>query len=990
MSRVNEVRSHFLTFILVAMIFQSLVATNTAAAKPGDLAINAVINPAPGGTYTTFDIVSIVIEIENNENDMSPERKINWAVCTGEKTYQACFGDSLFDGIKILAGMNANQIQQVEIGSFTDWNQNRSYTLAVGFDDYDQNVSNDKITSQFTLTNAYVDLSVGVSNPFSDIPFLTTLENKYVINSNTDYVLEFPYTLESCGTCIFDATFGWKLYSSNGQYIITESNNTQTLASTSGIEKAFTEVLPTFNHHSQGTFLLEFGLYNSSDDVDVIPSNNLHTITIEINDKLDIKALTMFPTQDPTAESYYFGENGVTLEIENSGYVSVYDISASLTIKTRGGTQLTIETCIISDLHPTEIEECRFDINNQGDLTFEANVQQIINGTVDESSSNNKIIEDTTVIAGLINPVIIQSNPEGLYYTGDNITLSVEVSPFAASPLSYTWKHSSVFDMTADGGFIINGSDISFLGSALGGMGLYRIAVYVTDAAGYDMSTSIEISLINSTDISHEPYFSGTAITRSHAYSISSFDYPIINGKYNPGQNLSALRLLSFELFTTEKTGGEWVTTNNDLGLEFYEITFNLTNMFPTNIPFDSIDIHQLNDINGTAWTDLSGEDAPERINNYTLKVTLKHPIHLLFVGELPTPEINISEIDFTQLANGGLKLNWTISGDIDNPYIGNLFIHKLTGGETGLNFFTPVEENYNQFAWDALLSDSRVSVLTFEDKEWTDPEDLQTGLCASYILIPSDRAGNPLLEISRVSLNNEGVPGMQCGDAIEPVLSIQVFTASVGFENSTDCLNRSIDWYACYYVNLNWTFPEETSETNFSWNLYRLNQKPAELDLRFLSPILTGIENKPGESQSFVDNGSSFNGVRPYQVYYYVLTATDNIGNENTIASYPSENVVRAEIEDIHWEHNEWRVPEPPPPEDPPLNSQWVGSVYDGIENPAFQTAGFVLLGIIVLNFIGLPLLIQQRRKLKRKIGKNKQNQGAEELADDLMEFFS
>ena len=102
MSRVNEVRSHFLTFILVAMIFQSLVATNTAAAKPGDLSINAVISPTPGGTFTTFDIVSIVVEIENNVNDTSPERTINWAVCTGEKTYQACIGDSLFDGSKIL------------------------------------------------------------------------------------------------------------------------------------------------------------------------------------------------------------------------------------------------------------------------------------------------------------------------------------------------------------------------------------------------------------------------------------------------------------------------------------------------------------------------------------------------------------------------------------------------------------------------------------------------------------------------------------------------------------------------------------------------------------------------------------------------------------------------------------------------------------------------------------------------------------------------
>ena len=98
--------------------------------------------------------------------------------------------------------------------------------------------------------------------------------------------------------------------------------------------------------------------------------------------------------------------------------------------------------------------------------------------------------------------VIIQSNPEGLYYTGDNITLRVEVSPFAATPMTYTWKHSSIFDLGS-------GSEITFLGSELGGMGLYRIAVYAYDAAGNMESTSIEISVINSTDISHNHTSSG-------------------------------------------------------------------------------------------------------------------------------------------------------------------------------------------------------------------------------------------------------------------------------------------------------------------------------------------------------------------------------------------------------------------------------------------------------------------------------------------------
>ena len=48
---------------------------------------------------------------------------------------------------------------------------------------------------------------------------------------------------------------------------------------------------------------MEFGLYNSSGNVDAIPSNNVHTVPIIIDDSLDIKALMMFPTQDPTSSS---------------------------------------------------------------------------------------------------------------------------------------------------------------------------------------------------------------------------------------------------------------------------------------------------------------------------------------------------------------------------------------------------------------------------------------------------------------------------------------------------------------------------------------------------------------------------------------------------------------------------------------------------------------------------------------------------------------
>ena len=132
----------------------------------------------------------------------------------------------------------------------------------------------------------------------------------------------------------------------------------------------------------------------------------------------------------------------------------------------------------------------------------------------------------------------------------------------------------------------------------------------------------------------------------------------------------------------------------------------------------------------------------------------------------------------------------------------------------------------------------------------------------------------------------------------------------------------------------LNWTFPEETSETNFSWNLYRLNQKPAELDLRFLAPILTGIENKLEKVKHSLI-------MDPHLMAFGLIKCT-------TMCSLqPITSVTKIRLQTIQvkmWSeqkltmftgNSKWRIPEPPPPEEPPLGSEWVGSVYDGIREP-------------------------------------------------------
>ncbi|MGY8670372.1 MAG: hypothetical protein ACKVJ7_04910, partial [Candidatus Poseidoniales archaeon] len=173
-------------------------------------------------------------------------------------------------------------------------------------------------------------------------------------------------------------------------------------------------------------------------------------------------------------------------------------------------------------------------------------------------------------------------------------------------------------------------------------------------------------------------------------------------------------------------------------------------------------------------------------------------------------------------------------------------------------------------------------------------------------------------------------------------------------------------------------------------WNLYRLEIQPDEIDLRFVPPVMSGIINAPGEVSTYMDNGSEYNGIRPYRTYYYVLAPIDVIGNEATIINYPSNNAIRVHIDDEHWEFNAWRIPEPEPEPEPPMGSPWLGGLFEQMNNEVFQIAGITMIGIIVANFIGIPLLLMKNKKLKRKIKGKKGVDVDVDLEDDLADFFS
>ena len=169
--------------------------------------------------------------------------------------------------------------------------------------------------------------------------------------------------------------------------------------------------------------------------------------------------------------------------------------------------------------------------------------------------------------------------------------------------------------------------------------------------------------------------------------------------------------------------------------------------------------------------------------------------------------------------------------------------------------------------------------------KNEIDERSLETGTCSSYAVIPIDRAGEPNYLEAKVTLV-DGLPGLTCGDAIDPSAEVSGFKSSVVYNNNTACFNQFLDWDRCYELTLTWTWPDHEPEGNITWNMYRIEQKPSDVDLRYIEPIATNLVNVPGEVGTFTQNGTEYDGIMPYRTYYFILTPVDSVGNEYTISN--------------------------------------------------------------------------------------------------------
>ena len=139
----------------------------------------------------------------------------------------------------------------------------------------------------------------------------------------------------------------------------------------------------------------------------------------------------------------------------------------------------------------------------------------------------------------------------------------------AAGPLNYSWWVSGIINL----GY---GQVLNISGSSLG-LGDHTITLRVIDDFGTVDSVHESITIFDHIDISNEPYYTGSAITRSEAYLEAETILPKLGTNYGVGSGQEPLLLMSFDILSMADGSA-------DVGIESMEFTLNMNTLLPSNI----------------------------------------------------------------------------------------------------------------------------------------------------------------------------------------------------------------------------------------------------------------------------------------------------------------------------------------------------------------------------------------------------------------------
>ena len=956
----------FVVMLLLSTLGVLATAPASSASLTGSIGISGSSSPVPDAWYSSFDTISFEAEVTNFYNSPSgAARVLTWYACDGDITASSC--KSVYDETGQF-NMGNIQGQSTELVPSTAlWipgqNAEGTFTIVYSFSQNDQVPSDDEFRFTINLTNDFVDVIADTDhNPIEHLLNLAVYDQESVLNTGTDYVFKAKGQSTLCGLCTFTGEFGWQLWDEQETMMLKEAYKTVENLPAWGGYDPYNINLPAFNYGQEGRYMLKFGLFSSTGNphADLNPSNNLAAYEIVLNDSIDLKVMDVYPSHNAQSSQFYYGNDRVISTFANLGNMSVENITVSYQVY---NTQYELEvedSCDIAVMHPSETETCTFNMTTTGNnRLIRVQLPTIYQNGEDVRMSDNLYSLNANVQVGAINPSVQTNSENNVFLTTEDVELVARFSSIASQPLNYTWRE----------GFYVwgHGQVLNRTGEAFG-LGHHNLTLQVTDPWGETEYAYVEFDVLNSVNLSVEPYFTGFAITEQEAAYSHDILLPHLGKNYGIGGGDSPLMMIAVDVQSL---------SSEEEGLRNIGLTMDLTSILPENIDLTTVDIRYLPSTESVEWEFLDGVDGytfgPD---SQTVDISMTKDGVILLIGVLPPTNATAEDVEWTQLVDGQIQLDWTPNGDITNPYVGGWNIYKIQG-VSGTTVFPETANGINENIWEELTLESLATTLPLGDQTWLDPDRLETGICASYAIIPIDREGNPNLQMANIT-RVDGVAGQLCGDAIPPSTSLVGLSHTWTFTNSTECYEEQQDWSVCYTVDLSWTWPPHEAQGNVTWNIYRIEARPSNIDLKFIEPIVEGLEGVPGETGTLTQSGLDRNGVQPYRTYYYILAPIDSVGNELMAANYPSDNIERVQIDDDWWTYNQHLIPPEPEPPEPPLGLPWLQKLNDATQVSEFQNAGFVLLGTIVLNFLLLPLLLKRRKRLKRVLEARKRNSAA------------
>ena len=971
-------KSLFLVSLMLASIMGALVlAPSASAALNQSLGLKNGVSPAPNSWHSSFDPMSFTVEVENlATNPAGLNRGLAWYACEGNVTANMCKSNYEEKGVINIGNINGGTSLNYTSASIWTPGQNSEgiFTIVFAFDEIDQSAADDVLRYTINITVQFTDIIVNQNhNPLENINNLATYDGEDVLNSNTDYVFNAKGQVSSCGNCGLNAMFGWQLWTHDETSLLKESYISVTNLPSWGGFSDFNINLPSMNYTQEGRYILKWGAFNTTGTIyaDMNVQNNLAQVEIVLDDSHDIVVSDIYPSHNNLATEYYYGTDRVHSVISNNGNISVVNMTVLFEVYSPQFDLEVEESCEVPVLWPGDSTTCVYNLTTTGaNRLLRVRAPSTFLSSDDVRPSDNVMTVTTTVEAGTINPYIQEPNLLSIYQTSDDIELVARASPIASQPLNFTWR---------EGFFVWGYGQVLNQTGSMFGLGHHNITLEARDPFGTMAYAYIEFDVLNAVNLTIDPYFEGEAVSEQEAYFQSSIQLPILGQNYAIGSGKSPLQLISIEILSTEDD-------SSDIGLRSISLDMNLSAMLASNIDLETVDLRHLPSLDSQNWTTIQAPNFYQIDEFGHALLDLVENGVILIIGTLPDANITAENLDWTLLEGGQIQLDWTIVGDTTNPYSGEWKMYKLQGNQ-GTTYFPDPSQGINEFIWGELVLTTHVDNLSLTTTQWTDPEPLETGICASYALAPTNREGEPnfqLVNITRVG----GSAALLCGDAIPPSSVVTQFSHTWEFTNSTDCFNRSFDWSMCYNLNMSWTWPDHEPQGDLTWNLYRVEQAPNGVDLRYITPLVSDISSAPGEIGTFNQSGIEVDGIRPYRTYYYILAPIDSVGNEQTTATYPSGNVLRVLIEDDWWSYNQHLIPIPPPEPEPPLGIPWLQTLNENMQEPEFQLAGAVMLITIVLNFILLPIIVRKRKRLKRVLDARLRNSRTK-YSDEFDDFF-